>query len=269
MKYFKIVNINNSIIQNGGGNFNIMSYNVCWEAMTLGLKLCTTDDPKKSICKSNILSNISNNIKKYIPDFATFQEASEHNNIIELFDSKLYNNHVNISGKEIMLTLWNKKKFTLINSYDSEFNVGRPYTILIFKNNKNNKNIALINIHANHETNTEQVIFDKINKFIKSNIELDVKNSITRVIMSGDFNRNVYEDNTSNYIVKFSLEFKLCRFPNDDVTYYSFYKYGDKYIYDHIIDSKGPILKKILGNSSQNYKVPSSDHILIIGKLKT
>lgn len=271
MKHFKIINLNDPVTLNGGGNLNILSYNVSWEAMTStaigNFKLCAIADQETGICKSNILLNISNNIKKYIPDFATFQEASKHTDIIKLFNSDLYDFHINTSEKETMLSLWNKKKFTLVNSYDCEFEKGRPYVILIFKNNKN-KNIALINLHAGHFVDTQQTIFDKINNFIKLNIQLSVKKSITRVIMSGDFNRDVYQDDTSNYVIKFTRNFKLYRFSSNEQTCCSTIGYGHEYVYDHIIDSKGPILKKILGNSIKSYKAPSSDHILIIGKLK-
>jgi len=272
MKQYKIVNLNYPIIQEGGGNLIVMSYNVSWEAMTStttgNFKLCATTGLGEGICKSNILLNISNNINKYIPDFATFQEAAEHKDITNLFDNELYDHHVNMSEKETMLSLWNKKKFTLVSSYDCEFDKGRPYAILIFKNNRSNKNIALINLHAGHFMDTQQTIFDKINDYIKLNIKPSIKKSVTRVIMAGDFNRNVYEDETSNYVIKFSNEFILHRFSNNKQTCCSIVGYGHKFNYDHVIDSKGVIEKKILGNSIKSYKIPSSDHILIIAKLK-
>ena len=272
MKHYKIVNLNESIIQEGGGNLIVMSYNLSWQAMTStnigNFKLCTNTGPQEGICKSNILLNITNNLKEYVPDFATFQEASEHADIIQLFNPKLYDYHTNLSEKETMLSLWNKKKFTLANSYDIEFQKGRPCVILVLKNNKTNKNIALINLHAGHLLDTQQSIFDKINNFIKSNVKLSIKKSITRVIMSGDFNRDVYKDYTSNYIIKFDKDFLLHRFFNSKQTCCTISKYGHTFIYDHVIDSKGTIDEKILGNSKQNYKIPSSDHILIIVKLK-
>jgi hypothetical protein len=271
MKRYKIVNLNESIIQEGGGGLTILSYNVSWEAMTSNtigqFKLCTANDLNNGLCKSNILSNISSNIKKYNPDFATFQEASEHQDIIELFDYNIYEHHINNSGKETMLSIWNKKKFTLVKASDSEFEEGRPFTIIILTNNKSKKNIALINLHAGHKPDTRKNIFDKINNFIKSNISYRIKKSISRLIMCGDFNRNVYEDITSDYIIKFIDEFELKRFINKKQTCCSVIGHGHKHVYDHILDSKAILAKKILGNSVKNYKIPSSDHILIIGKL--
>jgi hypothetical protein len=272
MKHYKIVNLNEAITQKGGGNLIVMSYNVSWEAMTSttagNFKLCASTGLGDGICKLNILLNISTNIKKYNPDFVTIQEASEHNSIVELFDSDLYDSYINMSEKETMLSLWNKKKFNLVNSYDAEFDKGRPYVILILENNRTKKNIALINLHGGHNTDTQQNIFDKINDFIKTKIKLQIKKSITRVIMSGDFNRDVYEDSTSNYIIKFVDDFALHRFSNKKQTCCSTIGYGHKFVYDHILDSKATLEKTILGNGNKNYKVPSSDHILIIGKLK-
>ena len=272
MKHYKIVNFNESIIQQGGGNIIIMSYNLSWEAMTstnTGIfKLCATTGLGEGICKSNILLNISNNVKKYNPDFVTFQEATEYKDILELFNSDIYDHHINISEKETMLSLWNKKKFTLVNPYDCEFEKGRPYTIIILQNNRSKKNIALINLHAGHFLDTQLTIFDKINNFIKTNVKPTIKKSITRVIMSGDFNRDVYEDETSQYIIKFTDNFALHRFSSNKQTCCSTIAYGHRFIYDHVIDSKGVIEKKILGNSTKTYKIPSSDHILIIVKLK-
>lgn len=272
MKHYKIVNLSEVTIQEGGGDLTVISYNVSWEAMTSNtsgqFKLCTADGLGEGICKLNILSNISSNIKKYNPDLVTFQEASEHLDIIELFDPNIYETHINTSGKETMLTLWNKKKFTIVKSYDSEFEEGRPFTIIVLQNNRSKKNIALINLHAGHKFDTRITIFDIINNFIKKSVMLTIKKLVSRVIMSGDFNRNVYEDDSSSYTVKFTQEFILKRFPHNKQTCCSAIGYGHKYVYDHILDSKTFISKKILGNSVKNYKIPSSDHILIIAKLK-
>lgn len=267
MKHYKIINLNNTFLQEGGGTgVNILSYNVSWEAMTSNtsgsLKLCTN-----GICKTNILDNIAFNIKKYKPEFAFFQEAAEHNDIIELFDDT-YDNFVNTSGKEIMLSIWNNKKFSLIKAINGEFEEGRPFAIIIVKNNKNNKNIALINLHAGHLSNTQKTIFDIINNSIKKELSYTIKKSITRVIMSGDFNRDVYEDNTSDYIIKFIDIFKLKKIQNNKHTCCSVLGYGHKFNYDHVLDSKAIIIKKILGNSVKNYKYPASDHVLIVVNVK-
>jgi hypothetical protein len=271
MKHYKIVNLIAPIIQEGGGGLTIMSYNVSWEAMTSNtsgqFKLCKTDSLGDGLCKSNIQSNVSTNVKKSNPDFALFQEAAEHPDIINLFDNNIYESHVNTSGKETMLTIFNKKKFTLVKAYDSEFEEGRPFTIIVLTNNKTKKNIALVNLHAGHKFDTQKTIFDKINDLIKNNISYPIKKSITRIIVGGDFNRDVFEDDTSNYTIKFIDEFELKRFANNKKTCCSVLGYGHKYNYDHVLDSKSIINKKIIANSVKNYKIPASDHILITAKL--
>lgn len=268
MKHYKIIN-NNQILQTGSGSeFNILSYNVSWEAMTSNtygnLKLCSN-----GICKSNILDNISFNIKKYNPMFAFFQEAAEHNDIIDLFNNDIYESFVNISDKEYMVSIWNKKKFMLVKAIGGEFEEGRPFAIIILKNNKNNKNIALINLHAGHIPDTQTSVFDKINDFIKKEFSYTSKKSITRVIMIGDYNRDVFDDNTSDYTIKFIDEFKLKRFKNDKHTCCSILGYGHKFNYDHVLDSKAVIIKKITSNSSNKYKYPASDHLPIVVTLSS
>ena len=269
MKHYKIIN-NNEIIQTGGGGFNILSYNVSWEGMTStttgNMKLCKSDGLGGGICKSNILDNISSNLKKYKPEIACFQEAAEYQDIVDLFDNSVYEKFVNMSDKEIMLTLWNKKKFTLVKAFSGEFEEGRPFAIIILKNK--NKNIALINLHAGHKINTQTSIFDILNNFIKTNMTYSIKKSISRVIMSGDFNRDVYEDKNSKYTINFIDEFQLERSPNNKNTCCSPLGYGHKFNYDHVLDSKAVITKKIVGNSLKSYKYPASDHVLIVVNIK-
>jgi hypothetical protein len=86
MKHYKIINDN--MQQYGGGSELVgLSYNVSWEAMTSNtegrFRLCTSK-LGEGFCKMNILENIEYNLNKYNPDFATFQEASEYEDIIDL-----------------------------------------------------------------------------------------------------------------------------------------------------------------------------------------
>jgi hypothetical protein len=269
MKHYKIVN--DSILQEGGGGLTVLTYNVSWEAMTSNtsgnFKLCKENTLGDGLCKTNILDNISSNIKKYSPDFACFQEAAEHNDIVDLFDKNIYKNFVNMSGKETMLTLWNYKKFDLVKSYYGNFEEGRPFAIIILLNKKTKKNFALINIHAAHRINSQSSIFDVINNFIKTNIGYTIKKSVNRVLMVGDFNRDVFEDETSDYNIKFIDTFELKKISNNKATCCSILGYGHKYNYDHVLDSKGVVSKKILANTVKTYKYPASDHILVITKL--
>ena len=130
-------------------------------------------------------------------------------------------------------------------------------------------NIALINLHAGHYVDTQKSIFNKINEFVKKELAYSLKKSITRVIMSGDYNRDVFEDNTSDYTIKFIEEFKLKRSADNKHTCCSVLGYGHKFNYDHVLDSKSVNHKKILGNLSKTYKYPASDHVLIIVSIKS
>jgi hypothetical protein len=226
------------------------------------LKICN-DISGNNLCKSNILSNISLYLEKFSPDFVCFQEASNYQDLLNLFDINLYKNFINKSGKEFMATLWNYKKFSLVKSFYGEFEKGRPFAILILKYLTNKKNIALINIHASHEIDTQKYIFDVINNFINNNISYYLKKSISNVFMVGDFNRNILNDNFDYHII-FSKIFSLHKFSNNKPTCCSILGYGFNRDYDHVLISNGSIIKKITANSSIKYKFPSSDHIMVI-----
>jgi hypothetical protein len=89
--------------------------------------------------------------------------------------------------------------------------------------------------------------------------------------MAGDFNRNIYKDNTSDYIINFTNPFTLKHHvditSNLKYTCCSMSGYAYNRVFDYVIDSNENIKEKILGNSQKNYKIPSSDHVLIIVKL--
>ena len=54
--------------------------------------------------------------------------------IISKLDLDIYDYIVNTSGREYMVTCFNKKIFNLIKSYYFEFESGRPFDILILDN---------------------------------------------------------------------------------------------------------------------------------------
>ena len=272
MKKYIILNKNNKN-QLGGKTLKkiiILSWNVSWEAMTTNnsgqFKLCGKN-PNKT-CNNNIILNISNTIKKFNPDILGFQEASKYNDIINILNTSLYNYFVNSSGLEDMLTCWSTKTFTLINSFSYEFEKGRPFAIIILKQNYNNNIIYLINIHSAHNSNTQSSIFDIINQFIKNNINDELKKNINRVIILGDYNRNTFNDNTSNYkIIIGNIHFILKRSNYKGNTCCSLKGYLTNKNYDYILDSTN-LVERLLINTEPYYKIPSSDHIMIIGIIK-
>jgi hypothetical protein len=219
------------------------------------------------LCKYNILANINLFVKKYKPEICAFQETAKYESIIELFDNSVYEHYLNKSGPEYMLTIWNKRTYALIDAYHGEFERGRPFAIIILQKAKSVNYIAVINIHAGHIINTHYSIFKIINNFINENITDDIKNNVSRIIMAGDFNRNVNKDLTSDYKIKFTKEFKLRSLSNYEYTCCDM-GYAHTKNYDHVLDSKFTPVDKYLGIESSKYKVPASDHVLVMVKLK-
>jgi len=268
MKKYIIINKYTNNNQLGGSkNIIILSYNVYWKAMLSDqLKICNKN--KKNSCNHNIISNITNTIKKYKPNILGFQEAAAYTDILKVLDSKLYDYFVNKSGLEQMLTCWLKNTFTLQYSFSYEFEDGRPFAILILKHNITEKLICVINIHSGHELNSQIHIFDIINNFIKDNIDKKLETEIDRVIMFGDFNRNTFIDDTSDYVVVVrNKKFILVRHDYKDNTCCSINNSFFSKNYDFVLDSKYKV-KRYLINKEKYYMIPSSDHIMIIGKLE-
>jgi len=213
--------------------------------------------------RKNIISNITNAIDTYNIDILGIQEALNWEKILKHINLKKYDYIHNQSGKEEMITMWNKKKFKNIQAFTSEFETGRPFLILILKNKITNKTICLINLHAGHNANTKKFIFDIINDKIK-NITCD---NIDRIIMLGDFNRNIYEDmNVYDYIIiNNKKKFKLKTAYSSKNTCCSSVGYGYKHNYDHILDTIKPLDKNVAEN--EWYIKNSSDHLMVIVEL--
>ncbi len=183
---------------------SLLTYNVCWENMQgkdsgkINGRQCIKKG--KNMCLKNVLDLIKKYRKEYKLDLILLQEQV-------LFDKYLkhknYTNFVSKSGKEKMISIWNKKTLICKGKYNTEFSRGRPIQILFFKikNNQLNKNeltdnkdyskyVCLINVHCGHDNNNnisqllkrlKQLKFSKL----KSHI---LKKGI--IIISGDFNHD-------------------------------------------------------------------------------
>jgi hypothetical protein len=252
-------------------NIAIASYNILWEIMEKDNHNALLDLFFKNnykTMKKNLLANIQNVYDRYNPQIYCFQEAAGYNEIIKIFDKKKYSSHINKSGPEYMLTVWNNLRFKLKKTFDGEFESGRPFCILIFKDNLTKKYFALINLHAGHRTNTDTSIFNPIQKLINKNLK-DFS-QISRIILVGDFNRDINHENKSNEyhinIADTKYKFNYYEKPSNntccDVT-------GDKLKrnFDHVLDSeKIPMLRHELNKESW-YAYPSSDHVMIMSIL--
>lgn len=256
-------------------NISIFSYNVFWKIMktensplvkTLGLS-------KLNQLKSNILLNISNVINYYNPFFYCFQEAESTPDIIKLFPKSDYGYHLGYSEPEHILTVWRKdvikKKFVL----DGEFESGRPFSIIVFKDLRFKNYLMLINIHASHHPHTNYSIFEPIQNLINLNNNLFKQFEIKRIVIVGDFNRDIGNQiKIEPTMCKLKINFYEYIFnPIENTTNKtccSLKGWGYKLNYDQAIDSySNPILIHQLNKESW-YNSESSDHLATLTIVK-
>jgi len=259
-------------------NIAIVSYNILWELMeksnskSKGLIDYLIKSDKNNM-KENMLKNITNVTDYYNPQIYCFQEASGYESIIKLFNRKIYSYHANKSGPEHMLTIWNHDRFSLIKTFDGEFESGRPFCIFIFKDNLTTNKFILINLHAGHHKDTAKSIFLPIQNLLDKSEEIysDKFNGVNRIILVGDFNRDINDQNKiNNYSLvltntKFNFQYYNKRMSNTCCDTMGNLLNRN---YDQVIDSyKTPLIRHELNKESW-YNYPSSDHVMIMGILK-
>jgi hypothetical protein len=256
-------------------NLSIFSYNVFWKIMksdNASPLVKTLGQTKLLKLKSNILNNILNT-KNYLNPFVyCFQESESSLDIINLFEKSQYKYHLGYSEPEHILTIWRsdimKKKLVL----DGEFEPGRPFSIIVFKDLRYKNYWMLINIHSGHNPHTNVSIFEPIQKLITLNIDSISKYNIKRVVIIGDFNRDIssqikIEPNKYQLIFN-SEEYNFKPTTNTNKTCCSIKGWGYKLNYDQVIDSYSePILTYQLNKESW-YISESSDHLAILSIIK-
>jgi hypothetical protein len=255
-------------------NISICSYNILWKIMNNKISPFIKTLGKEKIFKhkSNILKNIFLIKNYYNPFFYCFQEASNYQEIIELFNEPEYSFHYNYSEPEYMLTIWNNKLFQSKFKIDGEFEPGRPFCLFVFEDLRFNIQFVLINIHAGHLKNTLKSIFEPIQKYIDINSNKTKKFDIKRIIIGGDFNRDIssqinLESDKYNLIIN-SKKYNFIPFLTKNNTCCSLNGWGHNKNYDQIIDSYDkPIITHVL-NQEKWYNKFSSDHILILSIIK-
>lgn len=184
---------------------NILSYNICWECMTNGVKgfgsakeLGNKCNIKKD-CLQNVVDLIDNNSvfsnKDY--DFIALQESSNSKQIFQKskkLNNKVYKPLYSKSGFEDILTIYNKSKYQLIQEINGEFEQGRPIQILSLINKTNNKNIIFINLHYAFKNKNKKIMKEKLSYYIDllENIPIN-----PHVILAGDFNYFWYKQITN------------------------------------------------------------------------
>lgn len=245
----------------------IFSWNICWEKM----------QGKKALGKS-CKDNCYNEFGKYLNntildnyDILCFQEASDndpnvnYNKHIENFkfiSNNTYEIQKHKSGKDAMITLFKKKKFTFRNRFYGDLSKGykkahggRPFLITILENNYNSEIILLCNVHFPHNQQTPEKILKDTFQIIYNQIKFN------RIIVVGDHNHNYY---SHEFTQKISFDKNKFKFYNNRTerpnTLYS------KQI-DLVSDTKSkPKYYKL--NVPKFNGIPVSDHSPISATLK-
>ena len=255
-------------------NISICSYNVYWQIMKNNSSPLGRTLGKNKIdeLKTNILKNISMIKNYYDPYFYCFQETENYSDITNLFDKSTYKFHVNYSKPEYMLTIWKYKIFKKILVIDGEFEYGRPFCVFIFKDLRFSKYFILINIHLGHHHDTSNTLFKPIQKIIDLHKDKISKYNINRIIISGDFNRDIGSqiilEPNKFFICVNSIVFYFIPYSTQNKTCCSLKGYGYNKNYDQIIDTYSqPILIHQLNKESW-YIPESSDHLMILSIIK-
>jgi endonuclease/exonuclease/phosphatase family metal-dependent hydrolase len=177
----------------------VLTFNICWEAMTrdktnlernggkaktLGKKCILNKKGDATVCLDNVVKMIDGS-GDY--DIVALQEALNYRSLIK--KSKVLKKmgyYKSRSGKEIIITFYNKKKYNLVKGYSGEFMEGRPYHVLELIDTKE-KRLFVVNLHTGHgELCKKLYIQGKLNKFLRETIDLG-KN---KLIVLGDFNNH-------------------------------------------------------------------------------
>lgn len=256
-------------------NISIFSYNVYWKIMksdNTSPLLKTLGKNKLTELKSNILKNIFN-IKNYMNPFIyCFQETDSPLDIVNLFEKNNYKYHIGYSNPEFILTIWRKDIMKKKLILDGHFEQGRPFTIIVFKDLRYKNYFILINIHAGHNYNTELSIFKPIQNIITQNQDILSKYKIKRVVIVGDFNRDISSQITIKsfelYLKINSNKFYFFPISNKNKTCCSIKGWGYKLNYDQTIDSYSKPLLTYQLNKEHWYISESSDHLAILSIIK-
>jgi hypothetical protein len=164
----------------------LLTWNISYQSMygihskTVDASICMADGINQ--CRRNVLDKISSmpNLDFVLlqePVLSEFQGTLLWNNLLETYD---YIHHK--SGKEDMITLYNKYKYTVSITKGGDFELGRPFQVTIFKSviSPYDK-LVVVNLHAPHQ---ELYFLKKLNLF----------NLNYPIIIGGDFNNPITED---------------------------------------------------------------------------
>ena len=258
-------------------NISICTYNLYWKIMSNDPSLLGKKINKKTLqeFKQNLLKNIYLIKNYYNPYFYCFQESSQYQDIIKMFKKSLYSTHITFSKPEHMLTIWQKNIFDKKMVFDGDFEQGRPFSVFVFEDLRFGTFFILINLHSTHKTNTLENIFKPIQNLITANKNKIHKYKIKRILICGDFNRDIGQEilsdsnSNNNFILGInSHKYNFIPFITENKTCCNLNGYGHNKNYDQVIDSfDKPILIHPL-NLEKWYETKSSDHIAILAIVK-
>ena len=134
---------------------NVLTYNVCWENME-GKNSGKIDGTqciqnKTNVCLKNVVDLIKKTRKEHKLDFILLQEQVSFDKYLQ---HKSYTNYISKSGREKMITIWNKKTVICKSKHNTEFSRGRPIQVLFFKIKKDNNNNTNSNSNRNSNSNS-------------------------------------------------------------------------------------------------------------------
>jgi endonuclease/exonuclease/phosphatase family metal-dependent hydrolase len=235
---------------------NIIAYNLSWESMT-GNKpkwaLCSNNtDPNhprhNSVCVGNVASVLEDNAS----DFILLQEAESHIDIIKespRLAKMEYEMHE--SGKDKMITFWNKK-YIMKKIVRDEFESGRPWMAILYTNGW-----CIVNVHFGHYFRFQEI--NKLNQLIrKIKKELYQSGGYKRLIIGGDFNYDIKKLGKDG---KMLLDDVIFHYHPTNLLTCCINRQGQ---YDHVIDTLAPLL---------DIKIPqveymASDHKPVLATLQ-
>jgi len=233
-------------------------------------QLCDYATPRNStnstVCGQNIARFLQDTEETYGKlDFIALQEASRVATLQEENPSLLsdYAKVESKSGHEDMVTYYRKDRFHLEEEWHSEFNPGRPWQILLFK-----EGLIFINAHFPHH---KKDLASILNHEFQTRTPKDKVSAYQtyRIIMAADFN------DTGNWYhkVHFAPNPLFQRILQTSSTLpktccsatFPYVKTDFDAAFDYVLDSVGGV--KIEVPKNFHWYSPKSDHLPVIGIL--
>ena len=246
---------------------NILSWNLCWEAMkaskskNLDMRKCLINN--KNVCKEKVVDKLKKIIIENNLNLLSFQEFNIMNELVNFKEFNNYHLVKGVSGKETAVSLFRRDLFRYINHEYGDLcgkNMGRTYLLLELFNKKTKEKTIFLNVHFPHKDSPFKGARVKAEEKMKNLIK---KYKTYRIIIAGDHN---YEYNMKSYKKFIKKKFFLdsdskntCCTPNTTKK--------PSLKYDIILDTKDNKIKYTFPKNPKNNKMFVSDHVPIIASV--